>query len=206
MPPERPGFTEDSRDLNRVPQPGDPSAGESPPRLVCTLPRQAFAPSFPAPSRHAAVAQLVRAPVCGTGGRWFEPTLLYHPILHPILHPMRDSRRSPAIQPAHACSRRSFAVSAAPKAQPPRRFPCEAVDHELVLSFVIFVSRARDAQLSSESSRTSEPHRRHWNHQPCRRSEAACRSCNRGDREPGPGARAPRPRAYAPCCTCAPRD
>src|SRR5690242_17011422 len=27
----------------------------------------------------AAVAQLVRAPVCGTGGRWFEPTQLYHP-------------------------------------------------------------------------------------------------------------------------------
>src|SRR5712671_3750114 len=26
----------------------------------------------------AAVAQMVRAPVCGTGGRWFEPTQLYH--------------------------------------------------------------------------------------------------------------------------------
>src|SRR2546423_5685515 len=26
----------------------------------------------------AVVAQLVRAPVCGTGGRWFEPTQLYH--------------------------------------------------------------------------------------------------------------------------------
>ena len=25
----------------------------------------------------AAVAQLVRAPVCGTGGRWFETTQLY---------------------------------------------------------------------------------------------------------------------------------
>src|SRR5450756_1634435 len=25
----------------------------------------------------AVVAQLVRAPVCGTGGRWFEPTQLY---------------------------------------------------------------------------------------------------------------------------------
>src|SRR6187551_287978 len=29
----------------------------------------------------AAVAQLVRAPVCGTGGRWFEPTQLYHSTL-----------------------------------------------------------------------------------------------------------------------------
>jgi hypothetical protein len=28
--------------------------------------------------RDAVVAQLVRAPVCGTGGRWFEPTQLYH--------------------------------------------------------------------------------------------------------------------------------
>ena len=29
------------------------------------------------PRACAAVAQLVRAPVCGTGGRWFEPTQLY---------------------------------------------------------------------------------------------------------------------------------
>src|SRR5262245_64205576 len=28
-------------------------------------------------ARDAVVAQLVRAPVCGTGGRWFEPTQLY---------------------------------------------------------------------------------------------------------------------------------
>jgi hypothetical protein len=28
--------------------------------------------------KDAVVAQLVRAPVCGTGGRWFEPTQLYH--------------------------------------------------------------------------------------------------------------------------------
>src|SRR5262245_6424605 len=26
----------------------------------------------------AVVAQLVRAPDCGSGGRWFEPTQLYH--------------------------------------------------------------------------------------------------------------------------------
>src|SRR5882757_1053739 len=31
----------------------------------------------------AAVAQLVRAPVCGTGGRWFETTQLYHPLHYP---------------------------------------------------------------------------------------------------------------------------
>jgi hypothetical protein len=29
----------------------------------------------------AAVAQLVRAPDCGSGGRWFESTQLYHPYL-----------------------------------------------------------------------------------------------------------------------------
>ena len=29
------------------------------------------------PSRRAVVAQLVRAPDCGSGGRWFEPTQLY---------------------------------------------------------------------------------------------------------------------------------
>ena len=52
--------------------------------LFPALPKPAVAPSFPpvrAPSerpRYAVVAQLVRAPVCGTGGRWFEPTQLYH--------------------------------------------------------------------------------------------------------------------------------
>ena len=50
------------------------------------LPKAAVAPSFRL-VRHprfvggwpkdAVVAQLVRAPVCGTGGRWFEPTQLY---------------------------------------------------------------------------------------------------------------------------------
>src|SRR6516162_8670281 len=33
----------------------------------------------PRQTRRAAVAQLVRAPVCGTGGRWFEATQLYQP-------------------------------------------------------------------------------------------------------------------------------
>ncbi len=51
------------------------------------LPKSGVAPSFrpvrrpPAYGREpedAVVAQLVRAPVCGTGGRWFEPTQLYH--------------------------------------------------------------------------------------------------------------------------------
>src|SRR3954471_2086271 len=35
-------------------------------------------PLFGASREDAVVAQLVRAPVCGTGGRWFEPTQLYH--------------------------------------------------------------------------------------------------------------------------------
>jgi hypothetical protein len=34
------------------------------------------APSFP-PLARAVVAQLVRAPDCGSGGRWFDPTRLY---------------------------------------------------------------------------------------------------------------------------------
>src|SRR5258705_457795 len=49
------------------------------------LPKPGVAPSFRpvrrpflGPARDAVVAQLVRAPVCGTGGRWFEPTQLYH--------------------------------------------------------------------------------------------------------------------------------
>jgi hypothetical protein len=50
------------------------------------LPKRGVAPSFPpvreplfeGPAKDAVVAQLVRAPVCGTGGRWFEPTQLYH--------------------------------------------------------------------------------------------------------------------------------
>src|SRR5271163_3815286 len=37
-----------------------------------------FGDPFSGPIQDAVVAQLVRAPVCGTGGRWFEPTQLYH--------------------------------------------------------------------------------------------------------------------------------
>jgi hypothetical protein len=36
-----------------------------------------FGDPFLGPIQDAVVAQLVRAPVCGTGGRWFEPTQLY---------------------------------------------------------------------------------------------------------------------------------
>src|SRR3954464_4255436 len=36
-----------------------------------------FGTLFFGPLKDAVVAQLVRAPVCGTGGRWFEPTQLY---------------------------------------------------------------------------------------------------------------------------------
>src|SRR6476659_1017114 len=32
------------------------------------------------PFKQAVVAQLVRAPDCGSGGRWFDPTRLYHSI------------------------------------------------------------------------------------------------------------------------------
>jgi hypothetical protein len=53
--------------------------------VSAALPKRTLAPSFPPSSRplgghqDAVVAQLVRAPVCGTGGRWFEPTQLYQP-------------------------------------------------------------------------------------------------------------------------------
>jgi hypothetical protein len=54
-------------------------------RHPAALPKPGVAPSFPPGSaprlrrltKDAVVAQLVRAPVCGTGGRWFEPTQLY---------------------------------------------------------------------------------------------------------------------------------
>ena len=38
-----------------------------------------FGDPFRGRHKDAVVAQLVRAPVCGTGGRWFEPTQLYQP-------------------------------------------------------------------------------------------------------------------------------
>ena len=37
-----------------------------------------FRPLAARPARCAVVAQLVRAPDCGSGGRWFKPTQLYH--------------------------------------------------------------------------------------------------------------------------------
>src|SRR4051812_29277157 len=43
----------------------------------------------------AAVAQLVRAPVCGTGGRWFETTQLYHPLHRPHAYPVYSSPVGP---------------------------------------------------------------------------------------------------------------
>jgi hypothetical protein len=39
-----------------------------------------FGTPFLGRPKDAVVAQLVRAPVCGTGGRWFEPTQLYQQI------------------------------------------------------------------------------------------------------------------------------
>ena len=55
--------------------------------ILPALPKTGVAPSFRpvrspffGPAKDAVVAQLVRAPVCGTGGRWFEPTQLYQRI------------------------------------------------------------------------------------------------------------------------------
>ena len=53
----------------------------------------------------AAVAQLVRAPVCGTGGRWFEPTQLYHSQFAACSAPPNLKTPGPTI-PAPARSRR----------------------------------------------------------------------------------------------------
>src|SRR5437763_6604803 len=48
----------------------------------------------------AVVAQLVRAPVCGTGGRWFEPTQLYQTL--------------PSDVPDHTTGSRAGAPAASP--------------------------------------------------------------------------------------------
>ena len=45
-------------------------------------------PDLPNGQPRAAVAQLVRAPDCGSGGRWFESTQLYQ---HKIKHLARKS-------------------------------------------------------------------------------------------------------------------
>src|ERR1700722_7705394 len=64
------------------------TAGRNPTDVFArlALPKCGVEPSFPPvreplfadPAKDAVVAQLVRAPVCGTGGRWFEATQLYH--------------------------------------------------------------------------------------------------------------------------------
>src|ERR1700704_5673594 len=57
-----------------------PRATSRNPAAGRVLSKQDRAPRLrPLATRRAAVAQLVRAPVCGTGGRWFETTQLYHP-------------------------------------------------------------------------------------------------------------------------------
>src|SRR5262245_39216901 len=57
------------------------------------LPKMALAPTFaPLARARAAVAQLVRAPDCGSGGRWFESTQLYQ----------RENMPSSAGAPGHA--------------------------------------------------------------------------------------------------------
>src|SRR6185312_12061002 len=50
-----------------------------------------FSRLFPA-DQDAVVAQLVRAPVCGTGGRWFEPTQLYQADLYITFCPKTSSK------------------------------------------------------------------------------------------------------------------
>src|ERR1700761_8362127 len=51
------------------------------------------APRFPPP--RAAVAQLVRAPDCGSGGRWFESTQLYQRAFSSIGTVIASAARAP---------------------------------------------------------------------------------------------------------------
>src|SRR5262249_34217943 len=71
---------------------------------LSALPKAGDAPSFRPVQRpfferrlleDAVVAQLVRAPVCGTGGRWFEPTQLYQ-ALPQFSFPPRNLSQPPA--------------------------------------------------------------------------------------------------------------
>src|SRR5882724_11928489 len=56
-----------------------------------------------APIVCAAVAQMVRAPVCGTGGRWFEATQLYHFIgLCISIPPWRHPRQTAVVRPGQS--------------------------------------------------------------------------------------------------------
>ena len=58
---------------------GRPMWGLGPPAFEARLLLGVQAPNFRA--LRAVVAQLVRAPDCGSGGRWFEPTQLYQCII-----------------------------------------------------------------------------------------------------------------------------
>src|SRR5260370_20908731 len=62
----------------------------------------------------AIVAQLVRAPVCGTGGRRFEPTQLYH---------SSNSHRGSRCQGGHGTFRGTFHISASPACASPVPYP-----------------------------------------------------------------------------------
>src|SRR6202012_5399205 len=57
----------------------------------------------------AVVAQLVRAPDCGSGGRWFEPTQLYHPN---FTEPRSSNRRVKTAAVRRNFARRAFTVAA----------------------------------------------------------------------------------------------
>jgi hypothetical protein len=86
---------------------------------VPSLPNSRLAPRVRAAVRAclalcAAVAQLVRAPVCGTGGRWFEPTQLYHLLDRALGAGAASAAPAASAFPTHSlfhCSRRSFDAS-----------------------------------------------------------------------------------------------
>ena len=80
-------------------------------------------------------------------------------------------------------------------------------DDQAVFSFGYFCEpREGPRRLSSETSRTSEPSRKHRRLSPCHRHEAGFRSCTRGDCDARRGSHAPRRPSAAACCTCARRD
>ena len=99
-------------------------AGTTPELAISRLPKSGVAPSF-RPVRDpflgpglkdAVVAQLVRAPVCGTGGRWFEPTQLYQQSWRWI------DRNYP-----HSSQRAWASLSALPN----HKAPCDAAQDEI---------------------------------------------------------------------------
>jgi hypothetical protein len=101
--------------------PRDPSSAQTPARERLRLKKRTVPPRFArafTKAPRAAVAQLVRAPDCGSGGRWFESTQLYqknHLISHACLAARRAgaNRSTPRRRWSRPC-RRSASLRGSP--------------------------------------------------------------------------------------------